>query len=439
MDVHGSGSTSKLYKVKKGTAIKCGSGSNIELTTVQNQKLDLDDESNRLGHTRVSIKNAETVNNPPVKLTGESLNAEASTDEIQIPVSDENQDLTSHNPAEMSSQELQLWELFRACTNELRILRISRVELLSFLRHSLKSVVLQDNLLTIVSASYQNQDVTEQLQMIQYLGKHGRALDGTGAGDSWLHIAPGTDLDALIMNATQLVKNDSNDDSNDEHKLETNGRELVVMYTHLVDSEDPKTVAVMDGNQLSIAPAPGNKDLAASLAHVLAANLFQAVEMQLYAAFAKTSFPEKQDLPYTCHKYSSTCNRDKTGSGHGRGRLTSDQAWSASECTDSQWLELHAGTKRWVAGVVIGGRKNTCTNQKVTAFRVKYQSSLDSNLKSPTAAYVDNFRVFQVNYTGETEVSIRFSQPVEACTIRIEPVSWEHWVSMRVALLNQSE
>jgi hypothetical protein len=47
------GSTSKLYKVKKGTAIKSGSGSNIELITVQNQKLDLDDETNRLGHTRV--------------------------------------------------------------------------------------------------------------------------------------------------------------------------------------------------------------------------------------------------------------------------------------------------------------------------------------------------------------------------------------------------
>jgi hypothetical protein len=47
------GSTSKLYKVKKGTAIKSGSGSNIELITVQNQKLDLDDETNRLGHIRV--------------------------------------------------------------------------------------------------------------------------------------------------------------------------------------------------------------------------------------------------------------------------------------------------------------------------------------------------------------------------------------------------
>jgi hypothetical protein len=75
------GSTSKLYKVKKGVAIKGGSGSNIELTMVQNQKLDLDDESDRLGHTRVknaarsrvSIKNAETVNNPLVNLSGSTL------------------------------------------------------------------------------------------------------------------------------------------------------------------------------------------------------------------------------------------------------------------------------------------------------------------------------------------------------------------------------
>jgi hypothetical protein len=70
------GSTSKLYKVKKGVAIKGGSGSNIELTTVHNQTLDLDDETDRLDHTRVnnaarsrvSVMNAETVNNPPVNL-----------------------------------------------------------------------------------------------------------------------------------------------------------------------------------------------------------------------------------------------------------------------------------------------------------------------------------------------------------------------------------
>jgi hypothetical protein len=51
------GSTSKLYKVKKGAAIKGlkgGSDSTIELTTVQNQKLDLNDETDRLCHIQAN-------------------------------------------------------------------------------------------------------------------------------------------------------------------------------------------------------------------------------------------------------------------------------------------------------------------------------------------------------------------------------------------------
>jgi hypothetical protein len=65
-----SGAVNNPANVNPNVNVKGGSGSN--------KKLDLDDASDRLGHTRmdyaarsrVSIKNAETVNNPLVSLSG---------------------------------------------------------------------------------------------------------------------------------------------------------------------------------------------------------------------------------------------------------------------------------------------------------------------------------------------------------------------------------
>jgi hypothetical protein len=69
------------------------------------------------------------------------------------------------------------------------------------------------------------------------------------------------------------------------------------------------------------------------------------------------------------NSYSSTWNNDKAGSGHGRGRLNSPQAWSAAENKVGHWMQVDVGEIVSIAGIITQGRRDY--PQWVTSYKVQ--------------------------------------------------------------------
>ena len=83
------------------------------------------------------------------------------------------------------------------------------------------------------------------------------------------------------------------------------------------------------------------------------------------------------------NKYSSTWNNDRTGVGHGRGRLNSPQAWSSAINDVGHWMQVDIGEVVSVAGVVTQGRRDY--PQWVTTYQVQVLSVRLSPRKSAQA------------------------------------------------------
>ena len=73
------------------------------------------------------------------------------------------------------------------------------------------------------------------------------------------------------------------------------------------------------------------------------------------------------------NSYSSTWNNDKTGNGHGRGRLNSPQAWSSAINQVGHWMQIDVGEIVSIAGIVTQGRRDA--PQWVTSYEVKVLSA----------------------------------------------------------------
>eukprot|EP00286_Rhodomonas_abbreviata_P018945 CAMPEP_0181307402 /NCGR_PEP_ID=MMETSP1101-20121128/10860_1 /TAXON_ID=46948 /ORGANISM="Rhodomonas abbreviata, Strain Caron Lab Isolate" /LENGTH=74 /DNA_ID=CAMNT_0023413615 /DNA_START=1 /DNA_END=221 /DNA_ORIENTATION=+ len=49
------------------------------------------------------------------------------------------------------------------------------------------------------------------------------------------------------------------------------------------------------------------------------------------------------NVAYSGHTYSSAYGGDAVGTGHARGQLDSEAAWSVQESDDKQWMQLDVG------------------------------------------------------------------------------------------------
>jgi hypothetical protein len=124
--------------------------------------------------------------------------------------------------------------------------------------------------------------------------------------------------------------------------------------------------------------------------------------------------------------YSSVKNDDMPGHGNSQSMLDSAQGWSAERDRIGEWLQLDLGSVQSVAGILVQGSAGGA-EEWVTQFRVKYGSNQ-----------------FQINeLAGEfrgscdamSKVQICFASPFSARYVRILPLRWHGYMSMRAAVL----
>jgi hypothetical protein len=137
----------------------------------------------------------------------------------------------------------------------------------------------------------------------------------------------------------------------------------------------------------------------------------------------------KIESPDYSHSSASTVHAGNAmGHSHGKGRLDSDQAWSAGTNAAGQWWQMDLGVNREVSGVVTQGR--TAANQYVKSYKV--QISHDGT----TFEDVDGGHVFTAN-TASNNVKVEnvFASSVNTRYVRIVVQTWNAWISMRAAVV----
>ena len=131
-----------------------------------------------------------------------------------------------------------------------------------------------------------------------------------------------------------------------------------------------------------------------------------------------------KDTPETSRSASSVHDDDAIGTGHGRGRLDSVQAWSAKNNVIGEWYQIDNVRVAIISGISIQTRKAPHDIQRVESFKVK------SKGVSGTWEDVDGGKIYTGNTSG-TQVNVFFDTPVESRYIRIYPQTWNSHMSLR--------
>ena len=135
---------------------------------------------------------------------------------------------------------------------------------------------------------------------------------------------------------------------------------------------------------------------------------------------------------YDKHSASSRYNDDPIGIAHGRGRLNSIQAWSPANKNSDQWYQIDLSSEQRIIGIVTQGR--TGGTQYIKTYKVKV--SIDGN----TWTDVDNGRIFKGNNekteeNPDFEVKTKFNTPINSRYVRVYPVAYKGWPSMRIGVI----
>jgi hypothetical protein len=124
---------------------------------------------------------------------------------------------------------------------------------------------------------------------------------------------------------------------------------------------------------------------------------------------------------------SSVFASESIGVRHGRGRLDSEQAWSAGTNTVGEWYQIDNGVEGKIKGIAIKGRVGA---QRVKTFKVKYKG------KGGTWKDVESGKVFTGNTDQETKVDVIFKNPIDARYIRIYPETFDTHMSLRADIIS---
>ena len=142
-----------------------------------------------------------------------------------------------------------------------------------------------------------------------------------------------------------------------------------------------------------------------------------------------TVTPVLRDTPETMRSASSVWGNEAIGTGHGRGRLDSEQAWSAANNTVGEWYQLDNGVEGKIKGIAIKGRPGQYS-QYVKTFKVKYRG------QSGVWKDVEKGKIFTGNTDQDTQVDVNFKNPVNARYIRIYPETYESHMSLRADIVS---
>jgi len=124
---------------------------------------------------------------------------------------------------------------------------------------------------------------------------------------------------------------------------------------------------------------------------------------------------------------SGVYGNDRAGTSHDRGRLSSVQAWSSQTGSSSKWYTMDAGAIEEIAGVVLRGR--WYYNQYVTNFQA--QTSVDGS----SWRFVEGGKHFQGCANWHDEVQVHFNESISARYLKVIPVGWYGYPSLRTAML----
>ncbi|GFW41606.1 hemocytin [Trichonephila clavipes] len=119
----------------------------------------------------------------------------------------------------------------------------------------------------------------------------------------------------------------------------------------------------------------------------------------------------------------------------GRARGDKGKAWTPAESNEKQFIEVDLGDVRGVYGIATKGKE--FPTEWVTSYQLLY--STDGASYSYYQDESDNNKVFRGNYDESTEVKHVFKRPFEAKLVRLEPLTWEKKISLRLELLGCSE
>ena len=105
--------------------------------------------------------------------------------------------------------------------------------------------------------------------------------------------------------------------------------------------------------------------------------------------------------------------------------LDDPTSWAASSANSDQWLQIDLGDTTSIKGIVTQGRGDS--DQWVTSYQIA--TSLDGT------SWSEKSETFNANDDQNTKVENFLNDPVEAQYIRIYPVSWSGWISMRCGII----
>jgi phage tail protein X len=112
--------------------------------------------------------------------------------------------------------------------------------------------------------------------------------------------------------------------------------------------------------------------------------------------------------------------------GFDQSQLDSPKCWAAASATQGQWMLIDLGSTLRVHGLVTQCRADTSGNQCVTGVTVTYDDQ-------PVDA--GNTFSLRTTYSSSSKIYTYFDMPVMAQYIKIFPVAWIGWVSMRAGVL----
>jgi len=135
-----------------------------------------------------------------------------------------------------------------------------------------------------------------------------------------------------------------------------------------------------------------------------------------------------ENVSYSRSRASSRWSNNRIGHSHGKGRLDSNQAWSARHNRRGEWWQMDLGSKKSVGGVVTQGR--TAHNQYVTGYKVQVSDN------GHHFRWVDGGRVMRANSGANNHKKTNmFRSRVNARYVRIYVWSWRGHISMRSAVI----
>ncbi|KFM64508.1 Hemocytin, partial [Stegodyphus mimosarum] len=131
----------------------------------------------------------------------------------------------------------------------------------------------------------------------------------------------------------------------------------------------------------------------------------------------------------------STSASSSTGPDAARMKAEIGKAWTASVEDQKQFIEVNLDDVRAIYGVITKGKP--LSNEWVTSYQLLFSN--DGVSYSYYQDESDNNKVFSANFDDQNEVKHILSRPFEAKYVRLEPLTWEKKISLRLELLGCSE